>query len=413
MLGRRVYRIASTSLRSWETRSSQLQAQRHYSFWNRVTETLWGKSTDQPTTTQKPDDPQALLKALQDNKPSWLIPGLRDHHRIQKKTTQSVIDRENFAGLLRQATLNLNTWSQKHESSPHQIEVVRGDWGDIAQQKTKKHGQIYGVLNMANAYFFGGDFLGGGSAQEENMFARTSCSNHIFEEGSKMYIDESGVYRYKEEMSQLISAQTLMTPEELNRLSVILGRRIEKAFKVHMDTSEPEVCFRGPELFYNNPSIDDGRSSGRVALGESEGSFALLRSADIFPFHEIRSAALDLTDSDIKVDWKNPTFLAWYRKETKQRIDAQLDTALINGIRHLVLCAFGCGAFRNPAHEVASIYRESIQERAPHFEHIVFAIYHAGYGPDNFPAFERELNGLALGIEVEKSLTASRVNLKK
>mmetsp|Transcript_32934 Transcript_32934/g.49718 ORF Transcript_32934/g.49718 Transcript_32934/m.49718 type:complete len:96 (-) Transcript_32934:67-354(-) len=63
------------------------------------------------------------------------------------------------------------------------------------------------------------------------------------------------------------------------------------------------------------------------------------------------------------------------------------------GVRHVILSAFGCGAFRNPADDVAVLYREEIEKRATHFDVVVFAIFHAGYGPDNFTPFQKVFLG--------------------
>ncbi|VVC75446.1 hypothetical protein AQUSIP_07360 [Aquicella siphonis] len=383
------------------------QVRRNYSFWNKFTNSFWHRLSGE-NKTPKPDDPNTLIKALHEHEP-WFDQEKRTHHKVQEETTVSVVDAVKFQALLSRATQNLALWNHDKQPSPHQIEVFRGDWGEVAQRETRKYGEIYAVLNMANAYFVGGAFLDGGGAQEENMFARTSCSNHILAEGSHIYLDKNNVYRYKPEMTDLINAKTRMTPDELARLSAICGKIIDHAYKVHMDTQEPEVCFRGPELFANiqgSGFFDEPKSSGRIALSVKDGSFAYLSDSEIFPFHELRSAAIDLTDTDIEADWNDREFVEWFKKETKRRIDAQLDTVLLNGIRHAVLCAFGCGAFKNRAEEVAGIYRESIEERAVHFEHIVFAIYHPGYGRDNFPAFEKELHGLPLGAK-------ARLNLEK
>ncbi|GEM_PF-1446691 len=380
----------------------QFKGQRHMSFWNKFTPFFWKQTELKDKPALKPEDPDTLIKSFHDHKPSWFEPEQRNHHQAQEETIERVIDPKKFELLLSTAKANLENWSKNKQPSVTHVEVIRGDWGVVAQRVTHQYGTIYGILNMANAYFFGGDFIGGGNAQEENMLLRTSCSNHIREEGSHMYLDSDGNYRYKEEMSQLINAQILMTPEELNKLSHAYGRKITRAYKIHMDTKEPEVCFRGPELYVNADAVsffDEARPGRRIALGIKDGSFAFMHPSEIFPFHEIRSAALDLTDRDIKVNWESDAFLEWYRAETKRRIDAQLDTAATNDIRHLVLCAFGCGAFRNPANEVASIYRESIKERANFFEHIVFAIYQPGYGLDNFPVFDKELHGLPLGAK--------------
>jgi hypothetical protein len=48
---------------------------------------------------------------------------------------------------------------------------------------------------------------------------------------------------------------------------------------------------------------------------------------------------------------------AFVRAECSRRVAAQLDTLIDAGVRHAVFGPFGCGAFRNPAAEVASIYR--------------------------------------------------------
>ena len=59
-----------------------------------------------------------------------------------------------------------------------------------------------------------------------------------------------------------------------------------------------------------------------------------------------------------------------------------------------MLSAFGCGAFANPAAEVARCYRLALS--APRFEGrfdvVAFAVFHAGYGPDNFAPFRDEFN---------------------
>ena len=96
----------------------------------------------------------------------------------------------------------------------------------------------------------------------------------------------------------------------------------------------------------------------------------------MFLFFELRASARDLRDgSDFDPH------------DARRRISAQLDTLRDHQIRYVVLGAFGCGAFRNPAHRVAQIYREEITARAEDFAVVAFAIFSAGYGPDNFTPF--------------------------
>ena len=54
----------------------------------------------------------------------------------------------------------------------------------------------------------------------------------------------------------------------------------------------------------------------------------------------------------------------------------------------MVLSAFGCGAFENPAEVVSNVYREKLLQRRQHFRVIAFAIFHAGYGPNNYKPFQ-------------------------
>jgi hypothetical protein len=73
----------------------------------------------------------------------------------------------------------------------------------------------------------------------------------------------------------------------------------------------------------------------------------------------------------------------------RRSLGSKLDTLRAHGIRHVVLGAFGCGAFCNPADRVAAIYRDEIAARAADFSVIAFAIFSAGSGPDNFTPFAK------------------------
>ena len=133
---------------------------------------------------------------------------------------------------------------------------------------------------------------------------------------------------------------------------------------VYLDTKKPRVCIKGPE----------------IAKGDG---YENLDPQDYFQFYELKSAADNLLDAN------GQTF---NEKSMRRKIRAQLDTLIEAGVRNVVLSAFGCGAFGNPASEVAKIYKEELEKSAAHFDDVVFAIYYAGYGPDNYDAFQKVLD---------------------
>lgn len=218
-----------------------------------------------------------------------------------------------------------------------EVGVFSGDWGDVALELSKKHGECFAVLNMANAYVPGGGYVEGMVAQEENMFRRTDCHFRIGREEYDQSCDQ-----YKPEMTRLLSA--------------VDGN-------VFLDTKQPRVCLRGPE--------DRTRSD----LG-----YAWLSHDEVFPFFELRASAQDLRGG-----------IPFDAVEARHRIAAQLDTLRDANVRYAVLGAFGCGAFQNPAIEIARLYREEIDKRRGSFALIAFAIFSAGYGPDNYGPFAAAL----------------------
>ncbi len=235
----------------------------------------------------------------------------------------------------RLAATNLARWRVESEvaGSPCRLEVLPGDWGEVARSLTRAHGTCFAVLNMANAHVPGGAYVEGAIAQEENMFRRTDCHFRIVPEECDSTQD-----RYLPALTRLLSARDGV---------------------VYLDTDHHRVCIRGPE------------DRSRADLG-----YPWLPDDQVFPFFELRAAAKDLRDGS-----------GFDPEDARRRIGAQLDTLRGRGVRHAVLGAFGCGAFRNPAHRVAQIYREEIRAREEDFAVIAFAIFAAGYGPDNYTPF--------------------------
>jgi hypothetical protein len=240
------------------------------------------------------------------------------------------------------AEQNLERWRAQSALAGSQlrVEVFSGDWGEVTRSLTATYGVCFAVLNMANAYVPGGAYVEGAVAQEENMFRRTDCHFHI---GEVEYDAESDCYRPA--MTSLLSAHDGV---------------------VYLDTQRPRVCIRRPE------------DRSRTDLG-----YAWLPDDQVFHFFELRAAAQDLRDGS-----------TFEPSDARRRISAQLNTLRDHGIGHVVLGAFGCGAFRNPAHYVAQIYREEIMARLANFAVIAFAVFSAGYGPDNYTPFAEAMRCL-------------------
>ncbi len=241
-------------------------------------------------------------------------------------------------GFHQRAGENLARWRKEAtEAAPTgEVQIMSGDWGEVALRLTRAHGVCFAVLNMANAYVPGGGYVEGMVAQEENLFRRTDCHFRITDAEYDVRVDQ-----YRPEMTRLLSAAD--------------GR-------VYLDVARPRVCLRGPE------------DRGRTDLG-----YAWLANDEIFPFFELRASAQDLRSG-----------LAFDRDDARRRIAAQLDTLRDARVGHAVLGAFGCGAFQNPSADVARLYREEIDKRRSDFDLIAFAIISAGYGPDNYTPFAAE-----------------------
>lgn len=241
----------------------------------------------------------------------------------------------------RLAAANLARWAAaaRVERAAVEVAVIPGDWGAVTQELTRRHGRCFAVLNMANAFTPGGAYVEGAIAQEENMFRRTDCH---FRVGPEEYdADEDA---YLPAVTRLLEARDGM---------------------VYLDVDHPRTCIRGPE------------DRGRDDLG-----YPWLADDEVFPFFELRAAARDLRDG-----------APFDADDARRRIAAQLATLRSHGIRHAVLGAFGCGAFRNPAERVAAIYREELAACATDFDVVAFAIFAAGYGPDNYSPFAAAFAG--------------------
>ena len=235
------------------------------------------------------------------------------------------------------AFANMSMWEKNHKDLDEcKIEVISGDWGEITQKMSKTYGKTYAVLNFANAKCPGGGYIEGCVAQEENIFRRSSCHFYI-----NRNILNSKTNTYTDYMIDLHNA--------------VNG-------KIYIDVECARICIKTKE---ENDFIV-----------QPDNSYKLLYDDSIFPFYEMRGAADDLRRGGV------------YNNESMtKKIEAQFNTMIEKNVEHCVLGAFGCGAFENPPARVANIYKKMIDKHKNKFKHIVFAIYNAGYGSNNFGTF--------------------------
>ena len=219
---------------------------------------------------------------------------------------------------------NHRRWQQQRIPPQKVVRVLAGDWGNVALSCSMMTGHIYAVLNMANADFPGGGYLEGMSAQEENMFRRTNCHYFRHEEEEEPRVPGNTQARYKSNMTDLING---------------------KPGQVYFQKGQPRVCIKG----FEGPD-----ATGYEDLGDDR----------YFLFYELRSAADDLRGGK-----------SFNEQSMRAKIHAQLETLRINNVRHVILSAFGCGAFENPANDVARLYKEELDKFQDCFDEVVFAIY--------------------------------------
>jgi len=303
-----------------------------------------GPRDEAPGGAQLAESKRCGRRLRNPNEPTFAAGDSR-RREILRETLLKLAKKEERERLRDIALGNVKRWADeaRRAGAPRtaKVEVLPGDWGEVALEMTRRHGKTFAVLNMANAKVAGGGYVDGKAAQEENMFRRTDCHFSVTERDFDQRTD-----RYHPELTELLNGAQ--------------GR-------VFLDMDQPRICIRGPEE-------RDADDFGYKWLAEDE----------VFPFYELRAAAVDLRSLGGDFD---PV-------ECRSRIDAHLDTMIDAGVRHCVLSAFGCGAFRNPPVEVAACYRQALESRLDKFDCIVFAVFHPGYGTDNFGPFHKALSGL-------------------
>ncbi len=320
------------------------------------------------------------------NKPSIIKALLTENairHQIFSETLSFLSVKTNLDKISEHAQKNMSEWKKNKISAPNIVEVIARDWGNTTLEMTRRHGQIYTVLNMASSDFPGGGCFDGGSAQEENMWQRSTCVLSMLGNEEILFNQDDTSYRYSKTLKKLIDGQVLMSESEMNQLRKQVANPLNNhIFKVFWDAN-PRICFRGAEQYIPVPSdvIIGPRESLHV-----DSSLKFLNDHEIFPFHEMRSAAPmnDLTNTKME-------------DELSRRIGAQLDTLILHNQSYVVLGAWGCGQYHQKPEMVSKIYANEIAKRADFFKHIVFAIRSQGLKKSHtFGIFSECLNQLPL-----------------
>ena len=97
-----------------------------------------------------------------------------------------------------------------------------------------------------------------------------------------------------------------------------------------------------------------------------------------------------------KLAW-NGTYMLADLHLMRKKVQMVLETFEYHGVDHLVLGAWGCGAFRNPPEEVAQIFYDALTgpRFAGRFKHVAFAITTGKPNEDaNMRAFDKAFRGL-------------------
>jgi len=236
------------------------------------------------------------------------------------------------------------------ERTPHQeactrsIRIENQDCLAVAQTIQKQHASVC-VLNMANQFSVGGDYLTTCHlAQEESLIKRTNLLDSLIGlDGVKHTNNPSNPYQYA--------------------LSNGLG----------FDQAEQQAGFGEFTCLYSpNISVSHLENNQESPLDTP------------FTVNIISSAAYNL--SNLTEELSQELYLAG----TVLKIINQLRTAKEHDQRHLVLGAFGCGAFSNEPNFIANIYRSVLDELEfiGCFDSICFAVTQKQPG-GNYDAFHQ------------------------
>jgi hypothetical protein len=313
--------------------------------------------------------------------------------------TESFVEHELFLQSMKDAAQdNLERVGQNPELSIADTEkplifVFEYDWGLVGEALTFSFGKKFAILNMANATVFGGGYSHGSAAQEEDMFRRTNVV--LYKEGTRLDGTSLGVaLKYEDGMSKLIDG--LEGHVGLNE--GVCFRDIEAHRYAFLPRERIFPFFELRSAAENITLNEDAKNADKLRIATANQDFIDLLHAYYTSIDELEDIKYDIPvineeytklfgdiDED---DFKEIIFYTFgYYFDLKKKITAQLQTLKDAKIRHVVLSAFGCGAFHNPPHIVAECYRRVIESYKSDFDVIAFAII----GEENFSTFRNIL----------------------
>lgn len=260
---------------------------------------------------------------------------------------------------------------------PVRIRVVNEDTIDAALgvQNCSRYFSTIGdskpvcILNMANATRMGGGFKNGALAQEEALCYRSSL---FFTLKKRFYPLQDDTKPSDPKFAVVYSPSVFVIRENMNKGHTLL------------DISKPStlpVVSAVSAAALKRPPLKKIQVLGVRASSSSSSSSSALTAV-------VREVYARQSDREIM----------------KEKLRMIIRSAAHNGHRRLVLSAFGCGCFENPATEVADCWAEVFQEaefRGGWWESIVFAILdntvaEGEIGDGNFGIFHRKLNGMVV-----------------
>ncbi|ADY14396.1 TIGR02452 family protein [Sphaerochaeta globosa] len=197
---------------------------------------------------------------------------------------------------------------------------------EVKELDTLKAAQLLSnplVLNMANRHQPGGGVLDGAGAQEEYLFR---VSNY---------------FRFLYQFSD--TGSSFMVP------------RREESYP--LDRNYGGVY---------SPSVSVFRST------EQEGYAKLEQPFEVSCVAVAAISQPNLLSDHTEHYWLEDSFI----EPTKRKIRTIFNIAILHNHTHLVLGAFGCGAFKNPPNHIALLFKEVLEEPLykNQFSHILFAI---------------------------------------